>query len=61
MLIASFIALHPDVFDVRLMWLGNLFTFIGGGTVGWEAMRYSIANSLVSERNRYYHLSILSA
>ena len=45
--------LNPQVFDARWVWAANILTFIGGGTVAWEAMKYAVANSLASQGNRF--------
>jgi hypothetical protein len=50
------LALNPDKFDVRYVWLCTLFNFIGGGPIGYEAMQYTVANSITTESNRQVFL-----
>ncbi|KJZ71934.1 hypothetical protein HIM_08690 [Hirsutella minnesotensis 3608] len=43
---------RPDVFALRLIWLGSLWTFLGGGPFVYSAMIYTMANDVSVEAQR---------
>ncbi len=45
--------MNPFTFDLRYIWLCAALNFVGGGAVGYEAMQYTVANSISTENNRY--------
>lgn len=46
------LVLNPFTFDLKYIWLCAAINVIGGGSVGYEAMQYTVANSISTERNR---------
>ncbi|KAK3187282.1 hypothetical protein K4F52_003913 [Lecanicillium sp. MT-2017a] len=56
------VVLNPFTFDLKYIWLCAAINVIGGGSVGYEAMQYTVANSISTERNRstiFFYLSAL--
>lgn len=49
---ANSAGLNPQIFDVRWIYASSFMTIIGGGGATYGAMRYVIAASLVSAKNR---------